>query len=215
MFAGLARNEQGATIVEFALVFVLLMALTSGIVEFGYLWWQWNSAEKATQMGVRKAVVTSPVASGLSGADCGSNGRITPGTSCSDPNAASFGTITCTGSGTSWASPSGTCTGCASGVSCTFSTDAFTRIGTVMRGVFPLIQPQNVTVTYAFVGLGFAGRPTPVPAVTVQLTGMNFSFFVLSGVLGMGPIALPSFEATLTGEALDSCSPDDSNTGPC
>jgi Flp pilus assembly pilin Flp len=206
MFARLVRNEQGATMVELSIVFGLLMLLSFGVVEFGFLWWQWNSAEKATQMGVRKAVITSPVATGLSTADCG-NANVTPGTLCSVAGATSFGTITCTGSGTSWASPSGSCTGCAAGVSCTFSTDAFTRIGTIMQEMFPFIQPQNVQVTYAFVGLGFAGRPGPVPTVTVQLTGMNYNFFALQGFLGFAPIPMPGFEATLTGEDLDSFAP--------
>ena len=206
MFARLVRNEQGATIVEFSLIFVLLMLMTWGVVEFGYLWWQWNSAEKATQMGARKAVVTSPVATGLSSLDCGT-GTGQPGSLCPALGSPPQWQISCTGTGTSWTSPSGTCTGCAGGVSCTFSSDAFTRIGTIMQGVFPLIQPQNVQVTYTYAGLGFFGRPGPVPAVTVELTGMNFSFFALQGLLGLGPIGMPDFKATLTGEDLDSFAP--------
>jgi Flp pilus assembly pilin Flp len=202
MFARLVRNEQGATIVEFSLVFVLLMLLTWGIVEFGYLWWQWNSAEKATQMGVRKAVVTSPVATEIMTASCGPAGT-PPGTSCG--GLAGFGTAVCTGS----AGGGGTCTG---GYTFNTTTNAagqtpFDAILIMMQGVFPLIQRENVSVTYTYIQLGFVGRPEPVPAVTVQLTGMSFSFFALQGLLGRGPIGLPSFEATLTGEALDSFAP--------
>jgi Flp pilus assembly protein TadG len=197
MFARLAKNEQGATIVEFSLIFVLLMLMTWGVVEFGYLWWQWNSAEKATQMGVRKAVVTSPVATELATADCGSGTTLSPGTLCSSGGTA-FTTAVCTGS----AGGGGSCTG-----GYTFSTDAYNRILAVMQAVFPFVQPQNVTVQYAYVALGFAGRPGPVPAVTVELTGMNFSFYALNALLGLGPIAMPDFRATLTGEDLDSAAP--------
>ncbi len=207
MVKSLVRNERGAVMVEFTIVASLLFLLTFGVVEFGFLFWQWNSAEKATQMGVHKAVVSDPVAIGLKTADCG-NTNTPPGTLCSVAGATSFGTITCTGSGTSWTSPSGSCTGCAGGVTCTFSTDAFTRIGTVMQSMFPLVQPQNVTVTYAFAGLGFAGRPEPVPIVTVGLQNMTFTFFGLAGFAGFGPLAMPDFRATLTAEDMDSCSPD-------
>ena len=196
MFARLVKNEQGATMVEFTLIFVLLMLMTWGVVEFGNLWWQWNSAEKATQMGVRKAVVTSPVATEISTQDCG-NASTPPGTPC-NPTGAVFTTAVCTGS----AGGGGSCTG-----GYTFSTDAYNRILAVMQAVFPFIQPQNVTVQYAYVGLGFAGRPGPVPAVTVELTGMNFSFFTLNALLGLGPMAMPDFRATLTGEDLDSFAP--------
>lgn len=195
MFARLVRNEQGATIVEFSIVFVLLMLLTWGVVEFGYMYWQWNSAEKATQMGVRKAVVISPVATELATADCVNN-NTPPGTLCS-PTGTGFATAVCTGS-----AGGGTCTN-----GYTFAATPFSWIVAAMQGVFPLIQPQNVQVTYTYVGLGFAGRPTPLPAITVQLTGMNFSFLALNELLGLGPIGLPSFEATLTAEDLNSAAP--------
>lgn len=208
MFARLVRNERGAVMVEFTIVATLLFLLTFGVVEFGYLFWQFNSAEKATQLGVRKAVVSDPVASGLSTADCG-NANITPGTLCSAAGTTSFGTITCTGD----ASFNPTCTGCAGGVSCAaVSTTAFQTIVNVMQAAFPLIQPQNVTVTYAYAGLGFAGRPGPVPIVTVGLgispaTPMSFTFFGLQGISGFNTLTMPDFRATLTGEDLSSAAP--------
>ena len=202
MVKSLVRNERGAVMVEFTIVASLLFLLTFGVVEFGFLFWQWNSAEKATQMGVRKAVVASPVAKELVNKDCG-NANVSPGTLCSDPNATSFGTITCTGAA------GGSCTG-----GYTFDATAFGDILSLMQAVFPLIQQQNVTVTYTFVGLGFAGRPGnvagtfgPVPAVTVGLTGMTFTFFGLAGFAGFGPLAMPDFRATLTGEDLSSVAP--------
>ncbi len=203
MLAGLARSERGAVMVEFTIIALLLFLLTFGVVEFGYLFWQFNSAEKATQLGVRKAVVSDPVAIGLKTADCG-NSNTPPGTLCSG-GGTSFGTIACTGD----ASFSPTCTGCAGGVSCgSVSSTAFQTIVNQMQAVFPLIQPQNVTVTYAYAGLGFAGRPEPVPIVTVGLQNMTFAFYGLAGFAGLGPINMPDFRATLTGEDMDTCSPD-------
>ncbi len=202
MFARLVRNERGAVMVEFTIVASLLLLLTFGVVEFGYLFWQFNSAEKATQLGVRKAVVTSPVATELVTKDCGS-GSVSPGTLCSAAGATSFGTITCTGSA------GGSCTG-----GYTFDATAFGNILSLMQAVFPLIQQQNVTVTYTFVGLGFAGRPGnvagnfgPVPAVTVALQNMTFTFFGLQGISGFNTLTLPDFRATLSGEDLSSVAP--------
>jgi len=208
MFADLVRNERGAVLVEFTIVATMLMLLTFGVVEFGYLFWQFNSAEKATQLGVRKAVVTSPVATGLATADCG-NANVTPGTLCSAAGTTSFGTIVCTGD----ASFNPTCTGCAGGVSCaSVSSTSFQTIVNVMQAAFPLILPQNVTVTYAYAGLGFAGRPTPVPVITVGLgtspaTPMTFTFFGLEGISGFNTLTMPDFRATLTAEDIDTCAP--------
>ena len=204
MFVSLIRNERGAVMVEFAIISWLLFLLTFGIVEFGYLFWQWNSAEKATQIGVRNAVVSSPVAQELVNKDCG-NASVPPGTLCSAAGATSFGTTTCTGNTTS-----GTCTN-----GYTFDPVPFSTILGLMQGIFPFIQRQNVTVTYTFVGLGFAGRPGnvagtfgPVPVVTVGITGMTFDFFFgLNGLAGLGPITMPDFRATLTGEDLSSAAP--------
>ena len=62
---GFIRNlwsrREGAAAVEFALVCVPLLVVTIGIMEFSFALYQWNAAEKATQFGVRMAVVSTPV----------------------------------------------------------------------------------------------------------------------------------------------------------
>ena len=51
--------------------------------------------------------------------------------------------------------------------------------------------PANVSVSYAYTGLGFAGRPGgPVPTITVELQNLNFQFFFLGGLMGFGNIAI-------------------------
>jgi Flp pilus assembly protein TadG len=50
-------RELGTTSVEFALVSVVFFSLLIGIMEFGRILFYWNSAEEATRLGARTAVV--------------------------------------------------------------------------------------------------------------------------------------------------------------
>ena len=59
--ASLARDEHGATTIEFTLVALMFFMLTFGMVEFSYMFWQYNSASKAAQVGARLAAVSDPV----------------------------------------------------------------------------------------------------------------------------------------------------------
>ena len=53
----LRSDESGGPLVEFAIVFPLILALVMGIVDMSMLLWHWTSTVKATQIGVRDAVV--------------------------------------------------------------------------------------------------------------------------------------------------------------
>jgi Flp pilus assembly protein TadG len=61
----LARDQRGSSAVEFAMVVPLTLILLFGIIDGGRFAWEFNRAEKATQMGARMAVVTNPVAGGI------------------------------------------------------------------------------------------------------------------------------------------------------
>lgn len=185
------RNEDGATLIETSLVFTLLILLTLGFVDFARAFSQWNTAEKATQIGVRAAIITDPVSQELADFDCDTN-QIVLGTSCSDPQAGTFGTITCNGA-TSSCSPNGYGT---------FDATAFGTILSRMRVVYPGLQASQIIVEYRDVQLGFAGREAPVPAVTVRLNNIPFNFLTLNSLLGLPTITMPDFRATLIGEDL-------------
>ena len=58
LLARLLRCNQAASSAEFALVLPLLLVLLFGVIDAGRFMWEYNRAEKATQMGVRYAVVT-------------------------------------------------------------------------------------------------------------------------------------------------------------
>lgn len=189
------RSSSGATAAEFTLVLPVLLLLLIGIVDAGRLMWTWNQAEKATQAGVRFAVVTSPVASDMTNYSFVGVGGLTQG----DSIPATYGTMTCTKTGS--AAPACSCTSgtCAWGT--TASTAAFTNIATRMGYIFPGLTSNNVEVQYSPSDLGYAGDPNgsdAAPLVTVKIRNMTFKplLFQFFGA----SIALPDFRASLTME---------------
>ena len=191
LFRSILKDRQGAMMVEFTIVMMLLFLLTMGIVDFGNLLYQWNSAEKATQVGARTAAISDPVASELATFDCVTGTTLTLGTPCRI-GGTSFGTIVCNGS-------TSTCSG-----GYTFSGAALGLILAPMQKMFPRLQAQNIIVEYVDVGLGFAGRQGPVPEIRVRLTGLTFTYAFLGKLLGFSNITMPDFRATLVGEDLSS-----------
>jgi Flp pilus assembly protein TadG len=65
----LYRCDRGSTAAEFAMTLPLVILLLFGIIDAGRLAWEFNRAEKATQVGARVAVVTNSFPSGLLTAD--------------------------------------------------------------------------------------------------------------------------------------------------
>ena len=57
----LLYREEGISSVEFAIVCSVFFLFVLGIIDFSRALWEWNSAAKATHMGVRFAVVNDPV----------------------------------------------------------------------------------------------------------------------------------------------------------
>ncbi len=56
-----------------------------------------------------------------------------------------------------------------------------------MRAVLPDIGPQNVEITYATNGLGYVGRPAPVPVdVTLRLVGYEYTPLSSAACLARG-----------------------------
>jgi Flp pilus assembly pilin Flp len=212
----LRRDQSGTTTIEFTIVMVLFLMLTFGIVEFGYLLWQYNSAAKAAQLGARMAAVSDPVWGELVNLeDTGA-----PGAAWETDY-----TVTCTS--TSDDGGSGDCDGTVTGdyeataMQClVFGRSAATPpcdtecAETGIDGEnglcdrYSFIKPENVSITYSHTGLGFAGRPGgPVPTVTLQLTGLTFDFFALGPLLEFEQIEMPDFKVTMTGEDLSRLAP--------
>jgi hypothetical protein len=186
------RDCRGASAAEFALVLPLLILLLFGIIDTGRFFWELNRSEKATQMGVRMAVVTTPVSPELVEASfvdgTTKSGDLIP--------AEALGTIRCTSTAcTCEAEP------CPSGFGGDVDTDAFDVIADRMAQMNPLIAPENVEVRYSGSGFGYAGDADEImdvqPLVTVSVNRMRFSPIALLGFAGWD---LPEARATLTAE---------------
>jgi len=177
-------QQDGASTIEFVVIFVGFIAIMLFVVEVTLYLFFVASLEKAAQAGVRAAVVSprldtdvplvnNAVRSDVYGMNCSSDAEPCEG----------FGEFTCNDA--------------------TCDPEPCTRIINHMRGFNGQIQPDNVTITYTDVGIGFAGGPT-TPMVTVTVQGVPFQ----TGILGLllsdtsGLATLPTRSASMTGEDL-------------
>ena len=196
-FAGrLLHCTKAGSSAEFALVLPLLIVLLFAVIDGGRFIWEYNRAEKATQMGVRFAAVAGPALNGLDNSySFAIDGGVTQGTSVPTAN---FDSATCTNTSCTCSSTTGTFCG-----STSFNSTNFQRIVQRMQYIYPQIGPTNVRVIYKNIGLGFSGNPDGSdisPLVTVKLKGLSFrpiTCLVLPCSLNM-----PSFTAALTAEDL-------------
>jgi hypothetical protein len=205
------RDREGATFLEFTLVFPLLILTAFCTVDFALIMFGWAQANKAVQNGVRVAVVGDPVAQGINDL---TYVEVDLGKDCSNPDTGADEGI-CEEIET-------VCVATAGDGDCTadyiFDNGAFEPIFEQMRAVTPSLglQRENVQITYRTMGLGFVGRPGGFPMeVTVELRCVTHQMFFLGGIAGWAfasragcpnetGVPVPSFATTLTTEALGS-----------
>jgi Flp pilus assembly pilin Flp len=190
------RDERGGPAAEFAMVLPILIIFLLGTIDVGRLMWDWNQAEKATQMGVRYAVATDIVPSDLETYSFSISGPVLqgepvpetlfPGIICDAPG----GTPVCN---------------CVTGGNCnnaylaTVDATAFNNIVDRINDFKLDVAAENVVVKYGYSGLGFAGDPNGsdvAPLVTISLQNLDFQP-LLTQIFGT-TITLPDFSATLT-----------------
>ena len=166
------------------MVLPILLVLLLGVIDVGRLMYVLNMAEKATQMGVRYAVVTDMIPSNLNN-DFTSSHNLVGG----DPvpvNVFDFtecDTANCT---PNWG----------------YNASAYNAIVARMANFYGGVGTEannRVVVRYENVGLGYAGDPSGpdvAALVTVRLQNIQFRPWSMLGY----PITLPSFSAALTME---------------
>lgn len=195
MVIRLVRNDRASSAAEFALVLPLLLILLFGVIDGGRFLWEFNRAEKATQMGVRYAVVTDPVLSGLNSYSFAESGEVSAGNTVGTNY---FTSATCDNAGCSCVSTTGNFCAATSK-----DATAFSNIVTRMAEMYPPISAANVKIEYKNVSLGFAGDPAGPdvsPLVMVKLTGLQFH--PITCLIFACSIGMPDFSAALTGEDL-------------
>jgi len=210
----LVHDEAGGPLVEVAVLIPIVFFFLLGAVDFGFLFYQWNAAAKAVEVGARIAAVSDPVARGLS--------------SLSDPavNGANAGdripafTITCNGHTSQCnlsADFAATITYDAIAMQkIVYGRNAGTSCGTPssyyfagMCNFFSAVTPDNVQIVYQQTGLLFATKySAPQPTVTVSLlqtpdsAALKFRFFFLNRLMGFADKKIPAFTTAVTGEVL-------------
>ena len=74
------RDESGAALLEFTAAAFTFFIILFGVVEFANVYYQWNAATKAVQLGARLAAVSDPVSDDLTEADMsGLSSSVLPG----------------------------------------------------------------------------------------------------------------------------------------
>jgi Flp pilus assembly protein TadG len=195
------KDDAAGPAAEFALVLPIALMFLFGIIDTGRYMWEVSRAEKATQMGARYAVATQSVATGLTDYDFALDCEIPGGNKI---EADEFPGMVCTGSGTADA-PTASCvaaaaSSCAIDIDTAASNDALENILARMRMFKNDIEPSNVTIRYAYSGLGYAGDPNGMdvaPIVTVQVQNLQFNPLLLQLFGGSADFPVLSYSLTM------------------
>lgn len=193
-----ARDEDGATLVELAIVLPVYLLLFFGLIDFCRIGFSYVMAGKATERAVRLAVVRPPLCPDVPTVNLrGTNasGDIPFGAACNlDQNVCQTVAMQ----------------------SCSFDSQNAVA-GAIWTEVQPLMPtnatPQNLLIRYEHSpDMGFLGGPY-TPVVTVEIQNLNFEFvtplgalIALAGATGFQSVgtdyAFPSMSSSLPAEAL-------------
>lgn len=193
------RTDGGAALIEAALVLPVLLILVFGVADLALFLWQRNSAHKAVFLGARKAIVSASVAAGpgLTRADSANYWHDLPlGQRCATDGDRTgpcpVFVVSCTVRGQCVCPGFGRC-------NYTFVEARLTPIFAAMRAILPQLRADQIEISYATNGLGYVGRPVPVPVnVTVKIVDLRYDLLFLDGILGSS-LAINA-SATLLGE---------------
>jgi hypothetical protein len=188
------KTKDGSTTIEFVVVFLAFIGIMFFVIEVTLYMFFLASLEKAAEAGARRAATSSPVVN-ISLVNERANNSVRYGARCTSS--------TCR----SW---NGRPPGCGPNRQ-PCSGAAFQNILREMRRFNGQITADNVSITYTYTGIGFAGGPA-APMVTATVSCVPFQAGILGLLLGdgggndgdgcPGVRALPPRSASMTGEDL-------------
>lgn len=215
------NGQRGATILEFTVLFPLLVLLTLGLIDLGFLMLTAAEANRATQVGARFAVANPPVAQGVNNPIVGTSGA-EPGDPCIDPrNGTSTNACvippeyTCSVSAVSGVTTR-VCKS-AAGKTLPFSTEWFGKLRDEMAKQFlsRKLDERSIVIKYKPLELGYVGHSDTPMQVTVSLRCLSQPLIFVGGFLrfALPPVSgecaglrdpismpLPEFSTSLLGE---------------
>lgn len=206
MGSSFRKDESGASMVEFTLVFPIILLVALGTVDATLMLWDWARANKAAYRGARIAVISKPVATGITTFAYDRNPMHIGDLCFNTANGQRLADVDCPVVTTRCTFSARTCSG-----GQIRDVDATTRILGEMQRIFPRLGADNVEIEYQTNGLGFYGRPDGLPMdVTVRIRCMSAQFFFLGALMGWAfpppPAGCPAANGAVTGPALPSFS---------
>lgn len=178
------RSDQtGASLAEFALLLPVLLMLTFGMMELGYLGYQVQQGSFAAKRAVRVAATRELITPG-SVADCGPVITApTAGTPCGGTLDTSNNRVSDT---SVWVS-------CPEDDECGADID---RIVSEVASFYPRATSDHVEIELSGANLGFQGMGRPVPMVTVRFVAVPYN----SIFFGNTSFNLPDFASSMPAE---------------
>lgn len=179
-----SRDDGGAALIEFTVVFPLLAVVTLGLIDLGYLMFAWSDTNRAAQWGARYVATHDPMALGIA-APIRGTGTYVNGTSCDAVAGVSpciqQPTFTCTFNGST-----GTCSG-SDGSSKAVVPGNFSSLVTAIDSQMPSrgLDPRQIVVTYVPLQQGYVGRSVAPMNVTVKLQCIKQELFFVDSLLGL------------------------------
>jgi len=190
--AGFFSLESGIALTEALIVFPIMVTAVAVCIEFTNVMYQWNSAAKAMQLGVRKLIVSDPV----------TTGSLFDDTFTSDPALA----------GELISADSSVQLVCGAGAASPCDAVKMDRLvngggaGSVWPGLkayYPAIEADIIRVTYERSGLGYHGRPAgQVVTVRMDIVADPIDLPLLGSLLGLAGFNFPPFTVSATSEDL-------------
>lgn len=200
------KDTSGTALLEFILVFPLVMLVVLGSVDASLLMLDMAQVNKATLAGARTAVISDPV---IGSTTWSYDALAVPGDACyNDANGTVTGKCqtainmrcTATAGGPSGATAGECCT--VSGSACASATAwssaglaSFNAIFRSMTRAYPegSLDARQVQIGYKTTGLGYVKQPGGQPLnVTVSVRCMSHRFFFLNGLMSWVFSELPS-----------------------